>query len=1247
MRAQDMTESQKREEIVTDIFLNMFVEAGAGAGKTTLIVSRIVHLLECNVKPEEIVVITFTNAAAEELRERIIGAVREKGLESALNELDRMNISTIHSFCNVLLKEQGLVNRLPVDLTLLEEGENARQQKFFLNQYLRTLHELDWKQLEDYAGKNVTRKIIWDHIADFYMQIADLPEDTELDTVQKSSFIPYADIDAKIREITDGKENEPSMEKCILSAVEECINQEKNKNRFRVPEKLSALLALDEIKKKDGSLVLFSTSGKAVIQELQTLAADPQNNEARSKLILLVADMVSEKPKSLLTKTGVPVLFDKDRIAEVDMTLREKICGRISDEMKRSLQEYASIAKDESVLICDAAKIVSDREQYYRLAWDHAKKAREYYRRESPRRNVTNDRLLEYTRDLICNKDDDRAFRFFAKKYKCFFVDEFQDTDRLQESFIFRLACDPEHPKKLRPGALFMVGDPKQSIYRFRGAQPEVYFDVKRRFEEAGDTAKVYELQNNFRSSQKVIDWVNEKFTEADSVAPIVNGGYSYQKMTFPEGKEDCAAEAGSRAVLQGIYHCGRADAVHDEGLQTFQLKTKVTTIKHNYSYNATMQQDDVLEVVQLILNLTKKKEDGIPYYYITDYDSKRKPFLREIRFRDFLLLSAEKKNMECYVKEMQKYGIPVILDGKENLSEIRALRVFIRIYHYLVNPKDPFFRIGAEEAMRVTFSAEDEAQLEEISDHVLDCLYEDAKGMTPYGKAMYLERQFSVLFDKNTGISPLTAQKAQSVIRQMIEAVFATEGLDGIAMAEKMREYVDTGIEHELPLAPDTDAVRFMNLHKSKGLEGNIVILLDRRGKKKTISPVSYRSGLKYYPGVKGWSSLAGSDELLEEAKKEGAAEFHRLEYVALTRAKQAFIFMGTILHGGLFATKKIGAKKQITDKDGVKHSVCDKLDESTFSYQIDDSSVDVRTKLKELLGEERMKNEPAAKAGTAEEYDPKTDDYPKVFEQGGICQTSFAATSPSLLEKSTNKIIVREKAAAESKSRYRPKGNTIGNILHRAMELLVGKRFSIVQMGGSQSEDSAFAGLLEECCEQAIEENKADLLPAWQKEGASTDEMLGKVKHFILSCEVAYADFLEDKWGDISEVYPEVHFSYMMDGELPGSVNDNLKKRGITSRNVWMNGTADLIYKKKNGNYCLIDYKSDNDLGVTEEDMESYLKEKYMPQLQVYQSVIKDILGVPADRIETGLISFSQKDEQGMDLGEGKVRVRYTTIN
>ena len=156
-----LDEMQKRAAIIEKVEDNVFVEAGAGAGKTTLIVQRILNQLKSGkLHAEQIVVITFTNKAAEELYSRIEGTLRRQAkddanseeerqhLQKALRDIANMNISTIHSFCHRLLLEHSFEAKLPLDVQLLEEKEAAEWKREWFDQWFATLSEDKMKELK-------------------------------------------------------------------------------------------------------------------------------------------------------------------------------------------------------------------------------------------------------------------------------------------------------------------------------------------------------------------------------------------------------------------------------------------------------------------------------------------------------------------------------------------------------------------------------------------------------------------------------------------------------------------------------------------------------------------------------------------------------------------------------------------------------------------------------------------------------------------------------------------------------------------------------------------------------------------------------------------------------------------------------------------------------------------------------------------------------------------------------------------
>ena len=138
------TEEEIRKDIVEDYKTSMFVEAGAGAGKTTILINRILKQLEMGfAKPSEIVAITFTNKAAEEMKVRMTEAYSG-------DDLDNMQISTIHSFCFRLLMEQAFKAHLRLDVSLLEEDVNNDEKDEIFARWYKNIKPSDFKTLREF-----------------------------------------------------------------------------------------------------------------------------------------------------------------------------------------------------------------------------------------------------------------------------------------------------------------------------------------------------------------------------------------------------------------------------------------------------------------------------------------------------------------------------------------------------------------------------------------------------------------------------------------------------------------------------------------------------------------------------------------------------------------------------------------------------------------------------------------------------------------------------------------------------------------------------------------------------------------------------------------------------------------------------------------------------------------------------------------------------------------------------------------
>lgn len=1255
-------EADKRKEIQTLLNQNMFVEAGAGAGKTTLIVNRIANQLKSKtIEPKNIVVITFTNKAAEELRQRITEKIQEEKLDDILEHIDEMNISTIHSFCNVLIKEQALLAGVPQNITLVDEAENERIKEDFFNDYIRkNFTQAKWQGIMQFApGSKI--KYIKEDIYTIFSTLCELPDKTVIKMPKNVSSIPQ-DLDKYFRDYFDASKKD-SVQVKLLSVANSCI-----------ADKQPQYANLSEL--KDDKYIISTKLGELI----EAILASPFDLDNAIYKLFSAGKGIFKKP-SAKTRYAVD--------ADGKLSTQNEDWNKYWDKIFSCLVDFAG-ARGDSTFI---EKITSERikESLYQGIVNVAKDIRDDFWLNGPKDKISNDRLLHLTEKLICSDTDASraACEYFANKYSCYYVDEFQDTDNVQANFIYRLASDLSDPshENLRDGALFVVGDPKQSIYRFRGAEPEIYFKIKEKFSSNTANGTVYELEDNYRTNKELINWINTKFAAADGVGNInITSNAPYKAMNGV--KEIDANPKDPQKLIHGIYHYNHADSIVP-GKVEIEKKTKDGEIieqKDGYVYSSSKREDDINAVIQLILTLTDKNNG----YTVTDYeytDGIIIPKERAIVPGDFLLLTRKTPNMHKYLTALQSYGIPVLFDGKLSLKDDLLLATYVRIYKNLVNPREPFFRMAAKEAIRNSrimlkddSSNITEEEFDKLCDDLLLCLYDDCRKMSPFGKAEYLEKQITVLFSKNEDLGKLFIKEEQTRLRQMLEYIFSSSAETGLEVAALMENYLASKVEHELSLEYTSKAVRFMNLHKSKGLEGTIVVLMDREARK-AIATTKYRSGNGYYPGLMGyrgkakWFAAAGISTIVEANNKEINDEEFRLEYVAVTRAKQAFIFMDVIRNPD--ATNKYPA---IFDRAKIKGKTA--IDPNTYNFEIDSSK-----SIKDIIDNSNYSKNTPNPSGN---FDVASEEYAiyKADANDARSISSYEKQSPSGLELDikNDKYAVAKLGKASGLSAVnqkssvlvRPVGNIVGNILHRTMELVVSKYHNSIVDGLKY--DDVKEEIITTSAEQATNEFETDIIKDKQNgydvlniakdpeedrilSIAITDrteedkkklseiierkqkEKIECYKKFVTACANSYLEFLKtnEYLDNIEDIFTEVPFA-----EYEENVALERKNKAgeteIENKNIWMSGTADLILSYKDGKVILIDYKSDNDFYINDKDMNELVTKKYTPQLRAYKNMIENVFNA---KPEIMLISFSQKDETGKLYDDDSVRVRKTVVN
>ena len=434
-----------RKEIENDLTSNIFVEAGAGAGKTSILVRRIMKQIKSGKwSVDQIVAITFTNKAAQELKDRIgrklleelhkaeITAEEKSLLETALHNLNLMQISTIHSFCFRLLTEASFSAGMRMDMRMLENNEDEDKKiVFFKNWYNHVPYREKADFLNMYLGNRPYKAL-----ENTFLQICDLDSGFIIEYPNKLLFKNEIEVDAFCNSIR--ADFERSLVEQINAASRRTFNTFK------------------ELVVAGGLNPIFT---KAVI-------AGISDKEFVKKFIIKGEEGLLDAYKLYIYKNKAKSIVASSR-------------NSVLSGIKSQLDEYLNAL-------------------VLRFLTDCLKEYRKLYNNYS----ISNNLLLQKTRDML--KGNAHIRNAFAVKFRCIYIDEFQDTDPVQTELLFLLCKDQND--NFRKGSLFIVGDPKQSIYRFRGADLHLYYRTKKLAEEKG--FKVYSLNYNFRSNEQIISFL-------------------------------------------------------------------------------------------------------------------------------------------------------------------------------------------------------------------------------------------------------------------------------------------------------------------------------------------------------------------------------------------------------------------------------------------------------------------------------------------------------------------------------------------------------------------------------------------------------------------------------------------------------------------------------------------------------------------------------------------------------------------
>lgn len=812
-----------RDRIAGELNTTFLVEAGAGSGKTTSLVGRLVRLIRTGTAEiGQLAAITFTNKAADEMKERFrielekqareepAGSEEQVRLFAALERLEACFIGTIHAFCGSLLRERPVEAGL--DPSFAEMDEEADQ---------------------------AFRDRCWD---DFMQRLQENGEDGPL------------------RELIELGVD--------VNTLRQSFHRVSLFTDVAIPAEPAERPDVDRIR-----LSLLPLIDEAY-PYLPTLEPDKGWDKLQEKLRAARQQAAySDYARDDMAALRLAQLFD----AKLDVTLNRWTDKAMAKSFKERFQEWQI-----QVLF---PFLTEWREYLYPKLIGFVLPALEEAGRRRREAGLLNFQdLLMKAAALL--RENAEVRRYFAQRYRRLLVDEFQDTDPIQAEMMFLLTGDAADPNERdwrkmtpRPGSLFVVGDPKQSIYRFRRADISIYNEVKARIAACGD---VLQLTANFRSVVAVGAFVNSQFVgklppretafqaayvSMATMAPNPGGG----------GKKNPAPHHGVFALSYPKLPGGKA----------------------------AVALADSERIARYIADACLRGES---------------------RPEDFLVLTKTREFIHLYAEQLERYGIPAETSGGSALyAEIRALALLAQTLG------DPADRVALLAVLRGMLFGISDAALAQFKreGHAFSLFAPPEEADAGSALSLSVVRALRTLrryagwvrrlpalaalrrIVEDTGLlSYATVQDAGSaragtlikLLQSLQQDPLTASGW--LTLAERLRESAEgRGPEASSLYAGGGSAVRVMNLHKAKGLEAPVVFLACPCGESdhdadqyvdrstdpaKGYFTISQKRG-EFHSEIiaqpAGWAAM-------NEREREFAnAEKVRLLYVAATRAKRLLV--------------------------------------------------------------------------------------------------------------------------------------------------------------------------------------------------------------------------------------------------------------------------------------------------------------------------------------------------------------------
>lgn len=1232
-----MNWTKEQKQAIENKNANILVAAAAGSGKTTVLVSRIINkVIVDNVDIDKLLVVTFTNAAASEMKEKLLNKLYEaidkepdnKNLQRQINLINRAHISTIHSFCLDVIRnnffELGISANFRVgDETEIEIMKEEAIEKVFEDNY--ESENEDFQLLLNMYTSYKDDKPLKDIILKMYDFIASIPfPEKWLDDAIK-------DYDVKEKDFSDTKWG-----KIIIDYTKSTIE--------------GYLKNLEQAKKTlegNQNLIDFYENIKKEIVFYQTI-----DYSSWDKIFY----QINSKEKNDWPR--------KSKLDEYEKELKEeakKIRDSVKNDFEKKLLKLYSYSSDDAILDITSMKkiLIIIQKLLNEFKTEFTDRKRE--------KNVVDFSDIEHLAlKLLINEDGTKTE--IAKKYDFeeIMCDEYQDSNLVQEQIL----------KSVSNGHnIFMVGDVKQSIYRFREARPDLFLNKYEMYKPANGTEKELKddtkilLYKNFRSRENVVDFVNTVF---QSIMSKALGEIDYTKneylnfaASFDEPKIDCRTEI--YVIETENQEIEEDTSKNIKGVEssenTIEAFSNIAKVQENMAGENVKEKNDENTKARIEKNTKEKIDEEIENDDEIAVDkavlearliAKKIKELNQqgIEYKDIaILLRSPSVTAPVYEKELTEEGIPIFTDTSEDYLSSIEIDTIMSLLKIIDNPLQD---IPLVTVMRSVIGGFSDNELIEIRLHKnVGAYYYAVKSVLEDKEESELKwkvQEFAQLIDEFRKVEkelPLdefiwkiysetgyyhyvrlmpNGKLRQANLRKLFEKAKEYEKIsfkgifNFITFIEKVASKKSSGFTEAKIIGENDNVVRIMSIHKSKGLEFPICII-GNAGKRFNLKDMQDK--IIYDQDVGIGVNFIDKKALIEyptltkqainlKARKEMISEEMRVLYVALTRAKEKLIIVGCDKKAKENIEKissQIQSYYPVEKPEKINPSLVEKyiryLDWIELVLEFSEGFKEQNVKF-EIVNKESLKNEEKEEKSNEKtlldqdlnKYDKekykKVDElltwkYPKETSEDIPGKTSVTALKNQAMK-------INKDGKLEIISENINKDVTSANINNDNL-----KDENEIEKSNINNNTNIKKFILDEKDEKLKANEKGSLIHlVMQKiENCNIEETIEKLtvtekeKKFLLENKSIIESYIK------SDLFKELQEAKEIHKEEAFYMNVKYKHS-----DVLVQGVIDLYYINKNDELILVDYKTDKNIN------DEILKERYQNQLLMYKTALEKSL-------------------------------------